>query len=427
MENPFREKRTKCSGSTNQMRELSAVGKYRLTKMKQRQMMRYFSLKHPENRSRNVSSCSSSSASSSICDSQERLSFEQTELVDDTFLTDRESKQITDRKATLSGEGKFFIKSRRKDLNRLKSDSDVVTHRKNIVYEDMVRSKAYIMASETQKIQECDTTKPETRCLMPHPTKKMLRTRSESAIELNTARNRLSNQHGVVCTNEDLKKILTEARSIGSVRRRRTTSGHNMLAVTPESIEEIDGHVRSRSVSMITSLKSRRTGDVLHEYQQGCRSSPSSFEALNSLNTPISRTNSAKEIRSIKEIDEDIPSCSKDCIDNNENELSVSNQNIESDLADTLATFNIDVDTGIDPEAIGKAIERRLTIGSKQANKYVKRGGHQTTNVNFQKNQMSNKSKDGCTQVSEKGFANRITSLTSKFKRSKSTTDCVKL
>ncbi|XP_022092875.1 mucin-5AC-like isoform X2 [Acanthaster planci] len=228
--------------ATNQESVLSDVGRYRRSRMKRTsKVRRSASTSSADNSSRaSLSTCSGSSGSSD----RSCISLDSVEVKSLRAIAFAKNPSSLPRSRS---ETRFGPKARtrlyKRSLRHQSSDSVVVIggmHQENKI----LLGPSDATMSTTSSIEQVATPKPKTG---PHPKKKMLRSHSESAIDvtmLRTAKNNLQDstsnvtpKSGIVCSNEDLMKILSDARK-QKVTRRRNNTIVCRLDATPELPQE---------------------------------------------------------------------------------------------------------------------------------------------------------------------------------------------
>lgn len=236
------------------------------------------------------------------------------------------------------------------------------------------------------------TTKAKALKHLQHPRKKFIRTQSESAIDVSNIRNRKTSQpcgpdlKGIVCTNDDLKKILMDAKRIGFSRQRNNTITSAKFDVLPELREStydsrLSGRRRSPPPDLnVTWAKSPRK--------------VSNVDFLNSPVKSIPKPRKASPKASPVATQKDIETCPhvtsahssrvincENCRDERTKMLHEDeNCNVSSGLndlpppdekeeivedPDPFAALAASIG-GLDPQLLGEAIERRLALSEKQ-------------------------------------------------------------
>ncbi|XP_038060554.1 mucin-5AC-like [Patiria miniata] len=233
--------------SANQESVLSDVGRYRRSRMKRTSKLnRSASTSSADNNSPRVSlsTCSSSSTSGSSSD-RSCISLDSVDVKSLRAIAFARNPSSLPRSRS---ETRFGPKARtrlyKRSLRHQSSDSVVVIggmHQENKILRS---SPSEAAMSTTSSVEQIAAPKPK---MGPHPKKKMLRSHSESAIDvtmLRTAKNNLQDsagnitpKTGIVCSNEDLMKILSDARK-QKVTRRRNNTIVCRLDATPELPQE---------------------------------------------------------------------------------------------------------------------------------------------------------------------------------------------
>lgn len=241
------------------------------------------------------------------------------------------------------------------------------------------------------------TTKTKALKHLQHPRKKFIRTQSESAIDVSNIRNRKISQpcgsdlKGIVCTNDDLKKILMDAKRIGFSRQRNNTiTAPSKFEVLPEVKEtsfdrRLSGRRRSPPPDLnVTWSRSPRKINSVDYIDSPVKSSPkprrvspkaspiSKPKDLEVLCPHVTTSSSTSHVVTCEScLDERTKMLHEDENCNNVScsitDLSIQEEEGETEVvcSDPLAGIAASIG-GFDPQLLGEAIERRLALAEKQ-------------------------------------------------------------
>ncbi|XP_071808417.1 uncharacterized protein [Asterias amurensis] len=229
--------------AANQETVISDVGRYRRSRMKRTSKLnRSASTSSADTPRASLSTCSASSTSSDrSCVSLDGVDIKSLRAI--SFARRNQSSSLPRTRS----ETRFGPKSRtrlyKRSLRHQSSDSVVIIGKMDGEGK-ISRSPSDTTMSSSSSVEQVVLPKPKTG---PHPKKKMLRSHSESAIDVSMLRRpqnmlqddprRGTPKSGIVCSNEDLMKILSDAKKHKFSRKRNNTI-ISRLDATPELPQE---------------------------------------------------------------------------------------------------------------------------------------------------------------------------------------------
>ncbi|XP_071829319.1 uncharacterized protein [Apostichopus japonicus] len=240
------------------------------------------------------------------------------------------------------------------------------------------------------------TTKSKALKQLQHPRKKFVRTQSESAIDVSNIRSRKISQpcgtdlKGIVCSNDDLKKILMDAKRVGFSRQRNNTiTSPSKFEILPELKEtsfdrRLSGRRRSPPPDLnVTWARSPRKVHSVDLIDSPVKSSPklrrpspkgspvakpkdveiSCPHSTTSSSTFLVSCESCRDERT-KMLHHEDENCNVSCSISEQSIQEEKEEESEVTVSDPLAGLAASIG-GFDPQLLGEAIERRLALADK--------------------------------------------------------------